>query len=418
MDLVRRAPRPARSFMNPVSTDSNTATPTGRQWVVFGPDWGRYPSVSQHLFSEFLGRDQVLWVETVGLRTPQSSWQDLCRSLQKITDFLTGRRQAKAPLIPGLTILCPVTLPFTQFRWVRQFNLWRVRQAVLKAMRRQGFQQPTLVVTVPSQCDFVGRLEEGCSVYYCNDHYELWPGMNAAHVRQMEEVLVAAVSLILVPSVGLKRRFEGRGKPTLILPHGVDVEHFQGGRVASRLNDAVELVYFGAVNERLDLALIARLAEALPAVTIRLIGPVTVSLAALAGLPNVMIEGPLNYQDLPSAVASAQLFLLPFRLDELAKSCSPIKLKEYLACGRPVLATILDESESLQRWVHLEPDPEAFVKWVGQFIDQGCPRPDAHLETFLAGETWEAKARCFVKWLDEQRRGMNEPVSKIDQTQG
>jgi len=159
------------------------------------------------------------------------------------------------------------------------------------------------------------------------------------------------------------------------------------------------MVYFGAINERIDLNLLARLAEAFPGATVRLIGPVTVDVSVLTQYSNLNFEGALSYQDLPQAVASADLFLLPFRLDELAQSCSPIKLKEYLACGRAVVATTLHDHDSLQAWIHLEPNTDAFVDWVGQFIKQGCPRPSGDLEQFLVGETWAAKADSFANWL-------------------
>jgi len=386
--------------MTPGPTELARPRSQGRQWVVFGPDWGRYPSVSQHLFGQFLDSDQVLWVETVGLRTPKVTRHDLRRSTQKVMDFVTGRRQVGTPEVTGSAIVCPVTLPFTQFKWVRLFNLWQVRRAVRKATQKLGFQRPTLVLTVPSQCDYVGHLDEGFSVYYCIDQYELWPGMNAEHVRGMESELVAAVDALVVPSNWLKRRFESTGKPVLVLEHGVDLMHFQRDREIPLVDDAVEMVYFGAINERIDLKLLARLAEAFPSATVRLIGPVTIDVSALTRYSNLNFEGALSYQDLPQAVASADLFLLPFRLDELAQSCSPIKLKEYLACGRAVVATTLHEHDSLQAWIHLEPDTGAFVDWVGQFIKQGCPRPSGDLEQFLVGETWAAKADSLAKWLE------------------
>jgi len=68
----------------------------GRQFVVFGPDWGRHPSTSQHLFSELLDSNSVVWVETVGLRLPKLNLRDLRRSWQKIMDYCTGRRQSVA----------------------------------------------------------------------------------------------------------------------------------------------------------------------------------------------------------------------------------------------------------------------------------------------------------------------------------
>jgi hypothetical protein len=111
----------------------------GYQWVVFGPDWDRHPSVSQHLFSEFLGFSPMLWVETVGMRVPQWNKRDFRRSIQKIFDFFSGRRRRLATVPHGLTVICPPTLPFTSILFVRNLNLWLVRRSVEKATRRLHF---------------------------------------------------------------------------------------------------------------------------------------------------------------------------------------------------------------------------------------------------------------------------------------
>ncbi len=77
-----------------------------------------------------------------------------------------------------MTVICPPTLPFTSFKFIRHLNLWLVRLSVEKATRRLHFKTHTLVVTTPSKGDFVGRLGEALSVYYCPDQYSLWLGMN------------------------------------------------------------------------------------------------------------------------------------------------------------------------------------------------------------------------------------------------
>jgi len=388
--------------------DSSKRSLKGHQWVVFGPDWGRYPSVSQHLFSQFLGESPVIWVETVGLRSPSWSWRDLGRCLQKLTDFLTGRRVLQSLPTQGLTIVSPMTLPFTGFALVRRFNSWRVRCVVGRAMQRLGFNQPTLVVTVPSQCDYVGRLGEELSVYYCIDQYELWPGMNPDHVRKMEAQLITSVGCVVVPSVGLKKRFIPSGKPILVLEHGVDLEHFKMCRDRLPATGPVELVYFGSINERIDIDLLVRLAKAVPEASIRLIGPVTTHVAPLLNLANVHLEGVVSYQDLPKAVASAHLFMLPFRLDELSKSCSPIKLKEYLACGRPAIATVLPDGEDLREYIHLESDSERFVQWVSDFVNgEGEIAPDSGF-AYVEGQTWAAKAAKWVEFIHSVRAGRDE----------
>jgi glycosyltransferase involved in cell wall biosynthesis len=373
----------------------------GHQWVVFGPDWGRHPSVSQHLFSQFLGASSVLWVETVGLRAPALTWRDVFRSIQKITDFLTCRRARACPA-PGLTILSPPTLPFTRWRWVRRLNLWHVRRQVRATLKKLGFNQPKLVVTVPSQCDFVGQLGEVLSLYYCIDDYALWKGMNPKHVRQMEAELVQQVDAIVVPSDFLEQRMLPTGKPVLVLTHGVDLTHF---RPAAPRPDGLpfEMVYFGMIDNRLDQDLLASLAQALPEARIRLIGPVTLSVTRLSGIPNIHLEGPVPYEKLPEAISSASVFLLPFVFDALSQSCSPIKIKEYLACGRPVVATAIPEVSQFEEFVMAVSSPEDFVQAVLS-IRSSSPAPkETSARDLLVHDSWRCKAMTLSdatsQWL-------------------
>ncbi|MEQ1749208.1 MAG: glycosyltransferase [Prosthecobacter sp.] len=370
----------------------------GHQWVVFGPDWARHPSVSQHLFSEFLGYSPVLWVETVGLRVPQWNRRDLWRSLQKIIDFVSGRRRrfAAAPL--GLTVVCPMTLPFTRFKFIRQFNLWQVRRSVEKATRQLNFKNHTLVVTTPTQADFVSRLGETFSVYYCPDQYALWPGMNQEHVRRMEQILLSRVNAVVAVSDSLAAQLRLSGKPVHVLTQGVNPDHFSRSH-PQKSSESFEIIYFGMIDERLDVGLIVEIATRLPQANIRLIGQVSISLHKLDGIQNVHLESAVSYQDLPETLRSANLFIIPFLLSDLSRSCSPLKIKEYLACERPVISTALPEAQKLSRFVHVTQDQEAFVEAVIEASKGKLSFDKLETAQFIDSETWGAKAIQFSQYV-------------------
>lgn len=371
---------------------------SGYEWVVFGPDWGRHPSVSQHLFSEFLGFSPVLWVETVGLREPQLSKRDLIRSIQKIVDFISGRRRRFASAPNGLTVICPPTLPFTRIRLVRLLNAWLVRRGVEMARRRLNLKNPTLVVCTPSQSDFVGSMGEGASIYYCSDQYSLWPGMNQQHVVQMERSLLKRVDAIVAVSDYLAAQFKECGKPVCTLKQGVDPAHFSRS-LPVQPTGHFEIVYFGMIDERLDLDLIADIARKLPQAIIRLIGPAKVDLSKIAGLPSIHVESAIPYEDLPKSLVTTNLFILPFLMTELARSCSPLKIKEYLACERPVISMPLPEAEMLSEFVHVAKDQAAFLNAVVEAKEGRLSFDAGATRRFIQTETWRAKAVEFCKFV-------------------
>lgn len=368
------------------------------QWVVFGPDWGRHPSSSQHLFSEFLGFSPVLWVETVGLRMPQCTMRDLRRSVQKIVDFVSGRRRRFATVPHGLTVICPPTLPFTRIKLIRLLNIWLVSRSVEKATNRLHFNKHTLVVTTPAQGDFVGRLGEKRSIYYCADQYALWPGMNQQHISQMEQLLTDRVDAIVAVSDFLAAQFQQSGKPFYTLNQGVNTVHFSRSQ-PQQSTGHFEIVYFGMIDERLDLDLILEVARQLPKTVIRLIGPATASLHKFVGEANIRVEPAIPYEDLPGSLNTANLFIIPFVLTELACSCSPLKLKEYLACARPVISTALPEAEKLSQFVHVAKDRGAFVEAVVAATEGKLSFDLAGTQRFLESETWRAKAVEFGQFV-------------------
>lgn len=370
----------------------------GYQWVVFGPDWGRHPSVSQHLFSEFLGFSPVLWVETVGLRVPQWNRRDLWRSVQKIVDFVSGRRRRFAAAPHGLTVICPPTLPFTSIKFVRRLNAWLVRRSVGKATRRLHFKKHMLVVTTPSQADFVGRLGEELSVYYCADQYALWPGMNRQHILQMERLLMERVNGIVAVSDFLAAQLQRSGQPVYTLNQGVNPVHFSRSQ-PQQSTGHFEIVYFGMIDERVDLDLIVEIARELPKAAIRLIGQATISLHKLAGVANIHVEPAMPYEDLPGSLNTTNLFIIPFVLTELARSCSPLKIKEYLACARPVISTALPEAEGLSQFVHVAKDRGAFVAAVVAASEGRLSFDIPGVQRFIESETWQAKAVEFGRFV-------------------
>lgn len=376
----------------------------GRQWVVFGPDWGRHPSVSQHLFSELLEADTILWVETVGLRPPRWNPRDLWRCWQKIMDYCSGRRRRAAQVQSGLTVVCPMTLPFTQYQWVRRFNFRQIHRCVTRACMGLGFKDYTLVVTVPSQCDVVGRLGEQRSVYYCSDHYALWPGMNAGHVQRMEREMIAQVDALVVVSEHLGGRFKGCGKPVLVLTQGVNEAHFIRSLPSER-DGRFEIVYFGMIDERLDMELLVELAQRLPEASIRMIGPVVIDPGRLREQSNVKLEPQLAFADLPSALISADLFILPFLLNELSMSCSPLKIKEYLACGRPVVTTAVPEALRLAPFVHVARDRASFCDAVAAAAAGRLAFDREAVKAMLSHEGWSAKAQEFTRFVETQGAG-------------
>ncbi len=383
--------------------DDTPANPlAGHELIVFGPDWNRHPSTGQHLTRCFLENSKVIWVETVGLRKPALNLHDIRRSTQKITDFLSGRRGKATPDHPNLRVLSPPTLPFTGSAIIRRFNRWSVSRAVRKQAALLGFRRPALMVCAPSHASYIGHLGEAASIYLNMDDYALWPGMDAAHIARMEAETIRRVDAVVAVSDHLARRFASSGKPIHVISQGVDLPHFSS--VPKRPSGGpFEVVFFGMLDDRLDQDLLVMAASSMPEAVFRLMGPAASDVSRLCAQPNIRVEKPVSYSALPAAVASADAFILPFVINELTVSCTPLKLKEYLACGRPVVSTALPESLAWQDVVHVGKDHADFIRLLTA-VSQGDLTLDAAKVTArLQNESWQAKATELAGMIQRLR---------------
>jgi len=165
-----------------------------------------------------------------------------------------------------------------------------------------------------------------------------------------EKDLVDIADFVFAGGRSLYRGISDRARASACYPSGVDADHFARAfserphrRLAS-FADRTIYGYIGVIDERIDLELIAAIADRFPAAVIAMVGPVTkISLAALPRRPNIVYLGLADYHELPSYLAGFDVALMPFALNRHTASISPTKTLEYLAAGKPVVSTAIDD---------------------------------------------------------------------------
>ena len=384
-------------------------------FVVFSDDWGEHPSSCQHLFAQLLPAHPVLWVNTVGMRTPTLSPADFRKAWRKLSRMIhrgggeaaaqeSERARSAVSAAPARTsaprVCQPLMLPFNRLRAVRRANEISVTGRVRRACREMGIEAPVVVSSVPNACDYVSRLEGSRVVYYCVDDFAQWPGLDHGLVRSMEAQLIARADVLIATSQHLYRTLCASGKPTHLLTHGVDLELF--ARVADREHECLAGIpsprvgYFGLFDERSDQRLLAELAGSLPELAFVITGPVAVDVSALRQRPNVYFTGPVAYRRLPELIRGLDVLALPYVVNELSRSISPLKLKEYLATGKPVISTPIAEAVLQKGSVRLAATLEEWRSAVRESLSVDVAARRQALGAMLARESWAQKASDFL----------------------
>nr|WP_294508850.1 glycosyltransferase [uncultured Rhodopila sp.] len=369
--------------------------------IVFGEDWGAHPSSTQHLVSHLPGERRVVWVNSIGLRRPRLTPGDGGRVLRKLVSAVRPAAAAPAraagPAAPG-PVVQPIILPMARSAVARRLNRFLLARKVGAAARAACLIRPVLWISLPSAIDAVGALDESAVVYYCGDDFGALAGVDHARCLEMETELAARADLILAASPAMAARFPAA--KTHVLPHGVDLALF--GTPAPRAADLPEgpvAGFYGTLAEWLDYDLIAATARLLPDWRFVFVGPIGTNISAIAGLPNVSLLGARPHAALPSYVQHWTAGLIPFLDNAQIRASNPLKLREYLAAGRPIVATPFPAMQPYARHMAVATTPEGFAAALrATLLDP--PAAAADRRAAVASESWEKRAATASALID------------------
>lgn len=370
-----------------------------RDLIVFGEDWGAHPSSTQHLIRRIaLDGRRVLWANSIGLRQPRLTRSDLARVLRKARAAL----MRSAPATPGhkpFPTVQPLVLPMARSRAGRAFNRALLRRAVGGAVRASGLRRPVLWTSLPSAADAVGTLGEAAVVYYCGDDFGALTGVDHEAALALEAELVARADLVLAASPVLAARFPSAR--TRLLAHGVDLALFSTPalRAPDLPADGPVAGFYGTLAPWLDLDLVAGAARLLPEWRFVLIGPVRTDVAVLRDLPNVLLLGPRDHNALAGYAQHWDAGLIPFRDTPQIQACNPLKLREYLAAGQPVIATDFPALTPYAAHVRVVADPAALAAALLQAL-AASPEASASRRRAVASDSWDARAVEVAALID------------------
>ena len=374
-----------------------------RDFIVFADDWGRHPSSCQHIFKRLAQDNRVLWVNTIGMRWPRPDVKDVKRSGEKVLSWIWRKEES----YKNLTVFSPWMWPSFRSGFSRRINAALLSRQIKGMCKRHKIKNPVLVTTLPIVADLVGKLGEIKSIYYCVDEFSQWPGMMKEAMGRMEEDLISKVDLILAVSDRLYQAKRNYRCPTYLLSHGVDIEHFmKAGLEETRVPSDIAYIknpiigLYGSFDDRTDYEIIEHIALSHSDWSIVLIGKVLTNVWYLKRLKNVFFMGPRPYELLPNYLKAFDACVIPYIVrDGSIFNSSPIKLKEYLASGRPVVSAPVPEVEKFAGIVEMAKDKDGFVKAIELTLEKDSREKAEMRRQAVKGQGWDAKVEEFSGYL-------------------
>jgi glycosyltransferase involved in cell wall biosynthesis len=278
----------------------------------------------------------------------------------------------------------------------------RLLRRQLGALVRAMPEPPVAVTAIPLVADILDDLPVRRWVYYCVDDFSVWPGLDGRTLLDMERRLVPRADVLIAVSEVLQRRLADGGRSAELLTHGVDLSFWAGGGPAPACLDGLErplVVFWGLIDRRLDLAALRALTASLRRGNVVLAGPQDDPDPRLARLPRLVRVGTLPFWHLPGLARAAAVLVMPYADLPVTRAMQPLKLKEYLATGRPVVAADLPANREWADCLDLAWSPDNFARLVLDRIESGLPHEQGQARVRLRTEGWEEKARHFERLI-------------------
>lgn len=366
----------------------------GRSIICFAHDWDGDPTSKTHIMRILARRNRILWINSIGMRRPRPSGRDIRRIGAKFVRGLRGSVEVE----PNLFVASPLVLPLAGARLAEWLNAKILATWLRGLCRQHKMERPILWTFMPNVSRLIGCLEEQMVIYHCVDEYSAFSGVPHGALRRMEEDLVRRAHVVLTSSEQLCKERRPLNANTHFVSHGVDVNHFSCALdpltvIPKELRKLPRPVvgFFGLLADWVDLPLVRALALARPRWSIVLIGKATTTLAPVLRLPNVHLLGQKPYGELPGYCRGFDVAIIPFILNKLTMRANPLKLREYLAAGRPVVSTAVPEVARYDGLVHLASGLDSFISGIEAALGERSDAMARRRVDAMQGESWEAR---------------------------
>lgn len=316
-------------------------------WIVClgGEDWWYHSHAhfDIQMMKCLAARTRILYVCSIGMRMPSPTrdklfWARIKRKLKSVSKLLQH-------VAPNLYVYSPLPLPIYQYNLGRTLNTLVLRMQLRIVYQRLGITSPLVWVNTPTAWPVIKSFQRHGLVYQRTDDYAAYDfdNFNTDYVRLIDDELIRLADLTLHVSDELHLEAAKKTTRALLLPQGVDERFFaQNVTIPKDLTEISRPIigYVGGMDRhKFDTPLVSQVARNLPDFAFVLVGTPDPNTKELEELPNVHFLGVKSHDEIPSYIHNFDICMLPTARTEWGLKCRPLKLMEYLAAARPVIAT-------------------------------------------------------------------------------
>ena len=334
----------------------------------------------------------VLFVNSVGVRMPDLGDKKLFA--QRMSRKLKSLSRGAVRVENNFWVFSPAVLPGETGA---KLTNWALAPQIRAAAARAGIRNPVLWVHCPAGAPMMTEISSAAIVMQRTDRFEAFPEGDPVLLGRQIAAIKAAADLTVYAASHLADEEVKEVRRQVVVTHGVDYDMF----VAAGLTDGGDLDDLAGVRRprvgfiggmdahTFDPELFLETARRLPQVEFVMIGGSSLP-DDWCTLPNVRFVGRKPYDIIARYMAAVDVLIMPWNSSDWIKACNPVKLKEYLAAGRPVVTTDFQALDGYRDLVRTASGPEEFARQIQSALD--TPFDADASRARVKSESWDAKA--------------------------
>lgn len=342
----------------------------------------------------FARRTKVVYVNSLGVKTP--SVREGRMFLRRIKRKIASISQFYRDGGEGFGVLSPVYVPFNggMASSIAQSVLALQLKSLLTVL---GMRRPLVWVACPTASSVLDRFTAGGVVHQLSDCYGALRGGHESGAMAERKVATRA-DLIICSSGRLlehARSLYGKGD---YVDHGVDYELFSAAGMAQSIPPELKEIrppivgFFGNMDANtVDLALLECVIRLRPQYSFVLVGDMSSEFERLRKMPNVVHIPRQPYREVARIGAAFQVCMMPWLQNQWIEHCNPVKLKEYLALGRPVVSTPFPELRRSGSLCLVATGADEFSASIDRALADDSPELQQRRRAWASQHTWDVK---------------------------
>ncbi len=379
--------------------------------------------------------NRVLYIENTGVRSPK--WEDARRVRQRVTRWAGAAvRSGVRQIEPNLFVCSPLVMPPFGAPWQETLNRRVLLKAIAQAAGSLALRDPVLWSFLPTNTanDIIRLLRTPRSLilYYCvADFAQL--ASDPLRLAQSERELIEMSDVVFAQGPELAEHCSRAANVVRIVPYGVDLELFSNrdnaamaphdGNVQqlSLLRDLKRPIigYVGGVHRHVDIDLLEAMARSRSNWSWVYVGPIQTKATKLNRLENVYLFGHRPHRELPNYLAQFDVCTVPYMSSAYTSTVVPTKINEYLAMGKPVIATPLPSVCEFNRQHDVmsiaDTKPPSFIRAIEHALASPGDRATTERRRHVAAlSDWRMRLETISGWLEDALNALKSSHEAIE----